>query len=537
MFSILSLLIFQHSVFGQQNYSPTFADPLLEPWRWKNIPELRGKGIRCILESKDHSMWFGVDNGIFSYNGKDWKFYGIENSPINGPINVLSMADDGSILAGSSNGIYKFNNNVWTTLLSGNNKTHINIASIKNISNGCILAGVNQGVLVFKGGKKYLFTLKSYFNTFNRQFPELKLIELPEIEAFTKKMPRADGFFEYTNSELWILFSQASSGFILHFDFNKALTDGLKDYQITSKVGNTNLGTGLKIIKTRDNKIWIISGHYSSDVITYDGKRWSAIKLSHIFGGDELHTCLMEAKDGSIWIGGLGKLYVLKNNKWSFYEAPQLPIPYSRIIFTESSKGIIWIAGQQNEVYYLDYSMKKWATYKDLNLECEAQNGDKWFLTVDNRVVVQKKNKWFVYTAKDSLIENPVKIIATRSGQVWIGGSHKGVAATAYLENGKWHKQLHPTLSWGIDYRDVFEAADGSIWFGGSVDAQKDKGQLSGVLRLQISKDKKMNWSSLSSEQGVSQSNAYGIGQSKDGKIWIGGAKLLLFTGKNWERN
>jgi signal transduction histidine kinase/DNA-binding response OmpR family regulator/ligand-binding sensor domain-containing protein len=537
LFSFLLLIIFQHSVFGQQSFTPEFADPLLEPWRWKQIPELRGKGIRCILESNDCSIWFGVDNGIYRYNGKEWTLYSSENSCIRGPINVLYKANDGSILAGSTNGLYEFQNNKWKALITGNNRIHTNVATIKNLSNGLILAGINQGILVFKGAQRTLITTKTNFNTFKQLYPDLKLIELPKDDVFQKKLPKIDGFFEYTKSELWLLCSGTAAGFIMHFDINKILAEGFKDYKITEQVGNSKLGTGLKIIRTKDNKIWIISGHYSSEVITYDGKRWNAIKLSRIFGGDELHTCLMEAGDGSVWVGGLGKLYVFKNNKWSFYEAPQLPIPYSRIIFTESSKGIIWIAGVQNEVYYLDYSMKKWATYKNLNFECEAPNGDKWFLTVDNKVVVQKKGKWYAYSEKDSLIENPVKIIVTRSGQVWVAGSHHGVAATAYLADGRWHKQLHPYLSWGIDYRDVFEAADGSIWFGGSVDAQREKGQLSGVMRLQIAKDNKFTWTHYTAAQGIAQSNAYGIGQSRDGLIWIGGARLLSFNGKKWERS
>ncbi|MDP4292800.1 MAG: hypothetical protein Q8908_17090, partial [Bacteroidota bacterium] len=422
------------------------------------------------------------------------------------------------------------------TIIAGDHKTHINITCIKNISNGYILAGINQGILVFKGNSRYLITPRNYFSAFGHLFPGLKLIELPQQEVFKGQFPKIDDFFEYTKSDLWVLFSQPSSGFIFHFDLNRALAEGIRDYTVTTKVGNNNLGNKMRIIRTRENKIWIVSGHYNSGVITFDGRKWNSIKLSRIFGGDELHTCLMEAKDGSIWIGGLGKLYVFKDNKWRVYEAPQFPIPYSRIIFTESTQGIIWIAGVQNEVYYLDYSLKKWITYKDLNFECEASNGDKWFLSVDNRVILLRKGRWIAYSTKDSLIENPVKIVVTRSGMVWVAGSHHGVAATAYFDGEKWHKQLHPYLSWGIDYRDVFEASDGTIWFGASVDAQKEKGQLSGILRLQISRDRKFTWTHYSAAQGITQSNAYGIGQSKDGTIWMGGAHLLFFNGRNWER-
>jgi len=193
LFSFLLLIICQHTVLGQQTFTPEFADPLLESWRWKQIPELRGKGIRCIIESNDCSIWFGVDNGIYRYNGKDWTFYSSENSCIQGPINVLSKTNDGSILAGSTNGLYEFQNNKWKTLIAGNNRTHTNVVSIKTISNDCILAGVNQGILIFKGSKRALITTKPYFNSFKQLFPDIKLIGLPDIDVFQKKLPKVDG--------------------------------------------------------------------------------------------------------------------------------------------------------------------------------------------------------------------------------------------------------------------------------------------------------------------------------------------------------
>src|SRR5674476_1481223 len=127
LFSFLLLILCQHVVFAQQNFNPEFADPLLEPWRWKQIPELRGKGIRCIIEANDCSVWFGVDNGIYRYNGKDWTFYNTGNSPVKGPVNVLSKAEDGSILVGSANGLYTFHNNTWKTLIAGTSTVHTNI--------------------------------------------------------------------------------------------------------------------------------------------------------------------------------------------------------------------------------------------------------------------------------------------------------------------------------------------------------------------------------------------------------------------------
>ncbi|NWJ50682.1 MAG: response regulator [Bacteroidetes bacterium] len=534
LFSFLLFFSSQHAIFAQQPYKPIIADPLLEPWRWKHIPELRGKGIRCITESKNGVMWFGVDKGVYCYNGKDWILYNNENSVITGTIKVLVKTNDNRILAGSSNALYEFTNNSWRVLIKGTNLLQLNISCIKDISNGCILAGINQGILVFKGNQRSFITSDTYIRSFKQQYPDLKFIKLPQNKIFKNQSPRVDDITEYSNGDIWALFSQTNNGFIFQFNISKILAEGFKTYKIITKVNNVNLGNKLKILKARNNKIWIISGHYNSGILSFDGRRWNSIKLSRIFGGDELHTSVMEDKSGSIWIGGLSKIFVYRHNKWSLYEAPQLPIPYSRIIFHESTKDAIWIAGIQNEVYYFDNSLKKWTTYKNLNFECETSQGNRWFLSADNRVIVNNKNRWLSYSEKDSLIDTPIKIISTHNGQIWVAGSHKGVAATAYLDGKIWHKQLHPYLSWGIDYRAVFEATDGSIWFGASVDAQRDKGQLSGVLRLTISKGNRLKWTHYTSAQGINQSNAYGIGQSKDGTIWIGGTQLLSFTGKRW---
>jgi hypothetical protein len=109
------------------------------------------------------------------------------------------------------------------------------------------------------------------------------------------------------------------------------------------------------------------------------------------------------------------------------------------------------------------------------------------------------------------------------------------VAATAVLKNGRWERHLHPKLSWGIDYRAVFEAKNGTLWFGSAVDAETKDGFLSGLLELPNPTAGKLTWiHHVYGENGLNQANVYGIGQSKDGRIWTGGSRLLFYDGKSW---
>ncbi len=44
-------------------------EPVLESWRWRSFPELKGLGLRCMAEDRDGNMWFGTDGGARRYDG------------------------------------------------------------------------------------------------------------------------------------------------------------------------------------------------------------------------------------------------------------------------------------------------------------------------------------------------------------------------------------------------------------------------------------------------------------------------------------
>ncbi len=87
-------------------YQPAATDPLLEPWRWRTFAELKGLGLRCLVEARDGALWFGVDEGVQRYDGIKWRTYSsAADGPYGAPVNVLFAARDGSVYAGSDKGI------------------------------------------------------------------------------------------------------------------------------------------------------------------------------------------------------------------------------------------------------------------------------------------------------------------------------------------------------------------------------------------------------------------------------------------------
>ncbi|MDZ7260972.1 MAG: response regulator [candidate division KSB1 bacterium] len=292
-------------------------------------------------------------------------------------------------------------------------------------------------------------------------------------------------------------------------------------------------------MQTKDGMIWAISDRYNKGINQYHPAtgKWTHFSLRDFGAQNDINTSLLESKDGTLWIGGLDKLYVFKDGHWQIYQPPKAPIPLSRILMLEKSDGSLWIAGKMNEVLRLDYATPRWTTYHGLNFQCETTDGRQWFIAQDGGVVSYdpQTSQWKRYGIKDGLIEAPVALINTRKGGLWAAGSHQHVAATAQFDGKKWSKQLHPQLSWNIDHRAVFESSDGSLWFGGNIDIFPEKGQVGGVLRFDFSStdgNSKKAWKHYLIPQ--SNPGIYGIGETADKKLWFGGIQTYQFDGENW---
>ena len=49
-------------------------DPLKDPWRLYDFPEIESDWIRCITQTKNGKFLFGANHGVLSYDGINWKY-------------------------------------------------------------------------------------------------------------------------------------------------------------------------------------------------------------------------------------------------------------------------------------------------------------------------------------------------------------------------------------------------------------------------------------------------------------------------------
>ncbi|MCB9274176.1 MAG: response regulator [Lewinellaceae bacterium] len=538
-FLLLALTLLPIQGWATEPYSPQAANPLSESWRWKHFPELEGRGVRNIAEGKGRRIWMGFNDGVYEYDGYAWKVHNAANGLAAAPVEKVFAASNGDIYAAAANGIFRYNGQVWAPALQLSEGLTIQFQEITEWSDGSLVFSSDQGAIrLLPGGKINMYTSETRVQNLQRYFSGVNWIRFPNEALEGGDFRDVSDVLEDRAGVAWFALTMPNeSGRLLKCRLLSAGSSSITDYELIKSGPGYELGESQKLIQAMDNRVWVINSTYKVGITVFGPKHVEYIKLGDIFGGDEFMSDIVQSSDSTIWVGSLGKLHAYKNGKWEIYSAPHYAIPANRIMLQKSADNSLWVAGYKSKVLLLDYSTDRWLTYSGLNYQCELPNGEQWFIEASGKAVCHKKGSWVAYTEADGLIDAPIRIIATSKGQLWVAGSHRGGAATAVLKNGRWEKHLHPKLSWGIDYRAVFESRDGALWFGGSVDSEPDKGHLGGVLQLPNPQSEELHWiHHIYHENGLMQSNAYGIGQSPDGRIWLGGGSLYYYDGKQWGR-
>ncbi|MEZ4829884.1 MAG: histidine kinase dimerization/phospho-acceptor domain-containing protein [Bacteroidia bacterium] len=520
-------------------YTPVFVNPLTEQWRWKHFPELDGKGVRFIAEATDQRVWAGCNEGVFEYDGYSWKAHNAQNGLDASPVEVLFEASDGGIFALAPQGIYRYDGTHWHPFFTVPDKVSFTFYEIRQLKDGSLVVVTDQGMIHFTERDNYqFFSSKIRIERLKNYFPKAKWIELPESALSPEgDLLRITDILESGTGEIWMAITvQMEIGKLLILRLSDIVDGAIQKYKVVETAAGFPLGESQKLLEANDKKIWVVNTTSNRGISIFDGKKWESVRLSEKFGGDEYMSGIFQSENGRIWISAMAKVFTWEKGIWQVYESPEYPIPANIVFLQNSGMDQVWLVGYKSKVMHLDFSSERWTTFANLSFQCESSPQDQWFVEVSDRVVWQNNGVWTSFGTDDGLMDSPVRLMITSRGQVWAAGSHQGIASTAVFREGKWERQIHSRLSWGIDYRSVFEAKDGSLWFGGSVDAERKDGFLSGLLQLADPMATNLNWVHHPyNENGLKQANVYGIGQSKDGRIWIGGSRLYYFDGKTWQ--
>lgn len=520
-----------------QPYQPQIVNPLTQAWRWKHFPELEGKGIREVVESADQRVWVGSNEGLLEYDGYSWKMHGEADGLPQLPVQKILVAEDGIIYAANEIGLFRYQNDQWQPFFSTSEQHPFIFYQLKELRDHSIVACTDWGVIHFqkKGGIRF-YSSASKKESLQEAVDEVEWVMFPSTVLNDQgDLDYASDVLEERSGAVWLaVTTQMEGGSLLRLKaWEEAQPFDDYEYFVASK--KLPIGEGQRMLQADDGRIWVISSTSNKGILIYDSEEWQIENIGERFGGDEYVADMVQSADGTIWLGGMARIFSYNAGQWEMYRAPKFPVPPNRILLHHSSNNRLWVLGRRSKILQLDLAADQWVAYQDLSFQVKVADDEEWFLERNNRLVRRKGNTWTSYGTEDGLPDAPVRLIHTSQGQLWVAGSHKGKAATAVLSPEGWQMQRHVDFSWGIDYRAVFEDRDGGLWFGAAVDADPADGYRSGVLHLLNPLAENFEWERhRHQENGLGQANSYGIGQSPDGLIWIGGTQLLNYDGEQW---
>ncbi|UXX77611.1 response regulator [Reichenbachiella carrageenanivorans] len=525
---------------AQESYEPEFADPMLEDWRYSYFPELDDKGVRSMTSSRQsNTYWFGLDSGVVSYNGFDWHTYGNKEGLSGLPVQKVFLDKNDQIYAATSDGLFTFAKDQWKNLFQTHAEIQFNFKSIIQLASGNLVCGTTHGAVFVTPDQSYLLTTAKNWSHIKDHLPNFKFVEIPSTLLIHGQFDNISDVFEVSPGQLWIAVTyllEDEKGDIMMFSEKEILSEQVVHYNLFSKYYHVQLGYEQKILKVSNGDIWIINKSNRLPAIRYKNHRWEEVPYGQQFGDDEYSESILETKDGKLWLSGIGNLYAMDHNgEWSKYSSQTLNIPQGHIVLHTGHETDLWVLGYQSEVYRVDLSDEKWKTYKNLNYQCTQSDGTHWFLDISGQAISNHGEVWQKYNQKHLMMNGAVSLYADSKDVVWAIGSQNEQACAGYLSNNRWNNILIDSISWGLDYRAIIEAQDGSIWVGGSTDVFLELGQTGGLVQIvnPYSGDRQLNYF-RSRTLGLNQLNAYGIAQTRDSNLWIGGTGLCAFDGGQW---
>ena len=165
---------------GVEPYNPVVSDPVLEGWRWRSFPELKGAGLRCIAESSDGAMWFGTDEGVRRYDGRAWQRFTTGDGLLSAPVNVLRAAAGGAIYAGSDMGISRFDRGKWHSVFPPTKGFSWPIDQILESADGTLWAATAWGLLRLEADGATLFTSSDMATAVRKHVDYVKIAIVPD---------------------------------------------------------------------------------------------------------------------------------------------------------------------------------------------------------------------------------------------------------------------------------------------------------------------------------------------------------------------
>lgn len=520
----IGLLIFSTLLKAEKPYKPTYANPVLEPWRWTEFPGYDTIRITCLTKGPENGMWMGIGNRAVYYDGYQSKAFIQDSSAIC----ALTYEKNRELLATTEKGLYRFEKDQFRQILDFPFTAQRNFVTD---SNGDVWIGSDYGLIQIKNNQIFCLNPEGYFeinddgtvkntlrleNATDYRFTSVKEIRFPVYNLFLT-----------SKGILWMVTDLAGKNMV------STVLKNTTDQQSKWKYFNIPSLAFWEVsgICVQNNSLYVTSNNVNVMLQRYliGDDKWESIDLKNL-GGDNVQESILKTPDGRLWMGGHSKLYELSDSGWKVYQYPDVALPLSYIHIFCDAQNQLYVFGTNGSLTKLDLSNKKVCTYQGLNFQCNTPDGRLWFTTNSGTVVTcdSARTNFQEYTTTDGLMSMAMSLHYSPRSGLWAAGSNNGQAAAARFSNNRWQVTTFQNLYLGFAYNGIYDLGDSAVAF--PVNGVPDLDNSSYRGGFEEYNYKESRWKSFSKDK-VPQ-RIPSIGQTSDGRLWFSGNVFTVFDGK-----
>jgi signal transduction histidine kinase/ligand-binding sensor domain-containing protein len=183
-------------------------------------------------------------------------------------------------------------------------------------------------------------------------------------------------------------------------------------------------------------------------------------------------TCAYRDPDGSIWLGGLQRIWHSAGPRWLAIDLPvsnSATIDYTGVqAITKDRSGALWVSIVRLGLFRLDDG--KWSRYGEPAVSLATDSdGHVWMGYPNSQVQIVDKDAVRRLSAADGLDVGTVLSMAARPGHTWVGGEH----GLARFDGRRFHAVTRQGGTSMPKVSGVIETAEGDLWLSTNEGAMK----------------------------------------------------------------